>query len=151
MQFTTRFTNTNSGMPKLLYLDFDGVLHPTTGKDLFCRMHLLEEALIDKDCQIIISSSWRFHHPFEYLQSLFPESLRGQVAGVTGDAVVGRWPRHSEILIDVSKRAGRWRALDDSWIEFPKDISELIRCNPNSGMGSKESDELASCLGIQQP
>jgi len=51
------------------------------------------------------------------LQSLFPESLRGQVAGVTGDAFVGRWPRLSEILIDVSKRAtqGRWRALDDSW------------------------------------
>jgi hypothetical protein len=59
-------------------------------------MHLLEEALVGMDCQIIISSSWRFHHPFEYLQSLFPESLRGQVAGVTGDAFVGRWPRHSE-------------------------------------------------------
>ena len=131
-------------MPKLLYIDFDGVLHPTTGKDLFCSMHLLEEALIGKDCQIIISSSWRFHHPFEYLLGLFPESLIRQVAGVTGDAFVGRWPRYSEILIDVSKRAaqGRWRALDDSWIEFPKDCPELIRCNPNVGMGSKESDEL---------
>ena len=95
-------------MSFLLYVDFDGVLHPSTGKDLFCRMHLLEGALIGKDCQIIISTSWRFHHPFKYLQSLFPESLLGQVAGVTGDAFVGRWPRHSEILIDVSKRAGRW-------------------------------------------
>ena len=140
-------------MPHLLYVDFDGVLHPTTGKDLFCRMHLLEEALVGMDCQIIISSSWRFHHPFKYLQSLFPESLRGQVAGVTGDAFMGRWPRHSEILIDVSKRAaqGRWRALDDSWIEFPKDCPELIRCNPNSGMGSKESAELRSWLASQQP
>jgi hypothetical protein len=64
-------------MSPLLYLDFDGVLHPTTGKDLFCRMHLLEKALTCKDCQIIISSSWRFHHPFEYLLGLFPESLRG--------------------------------------------------------------------------
>ena len=60
----------------LLYVNFDGVLHPTTGKDLFCRMHLLEEALIGKDCQIIISSSCRFHHPFQYLLGLFPESLR---------------------------------------------------------------------------
>jgi hypothetical protein len=57
-------------------------------------------------------------YQFEYLLGLFPESLRGQVAGVTGDAFVGRWPRHSEILIDVSKRAGRWRALDDSWVAF---------------------------------
>ena len=140
-------------MSQFLYVDFDGVLHPSTGKDLFCRMHLLEEALIGKDCQIIISSSWRFHHPFEYLQSLFPESLRGQVAGVTGDAFVGRWPRHSEILVDASNRGaqGRWRALDDSWIESPKECPELIRCNPNSGMGSKESAELKSCLETQQP
>ena len=139
-------------MSPLLYLDFDGVLHPTTGNDLFCRMHLLEKALIGKDCQIIISSSWRFHQPFTYLLGLFPESLRGQVAGVTGDAFVGRWPRHSEILIDASNRGaqGRWRALDDSWIEFPKDCPELIRCNPNSGMGSKESAELASWLTTQQ-
>ena len=140
-------------MPKLLYVDFDGVLHPTSGKDLFCRMYLLEEALFGKDCQIIISSSWRFHQPFTYLLGLFPESLRGQVAGVTGDAFVGRWPRHSEILIDVSNRGaqGRWRALDDSWIEFPKDCPELIRCNPNSGMGSKESAELRSWVATQQP
>ncbi len=108
-------------MPRLLYLDFDGVLHPTTGKDLFCRMHLLEGALIGKDCQIIISSSWRFHHPFDYLLGLFPESLRRHVAGVTVDAFVSRWHRHRKILIDVTKRAGRWRALDDGWIEFPKD------------------------------
>lgn len=110
-------------MSRLLYVDFDGVLHPSSGGDLFCRMHLLEEVLIGKDCQIIISSSWRFHYPFDDLLSLFPESLRGQVAGVTGDAFVGRWPRHSEILIDASKRSGhgRWRALYESWIELPKD------------------------------
>jgi len=81
-------------MPRLLYLDLDGVLHPTSGNDLFCRMHLLGNALIGRDCQIIISSSWRYH-PFEYLPGLFPVSLHGQVAGVTGDAFVGRWPRHS--------------------------------------------------------
>jgi hypothetical protein len=55
-------------------------------------MHLLEEVLIGKDCQIIISSSWRFHHPFKHLLGLFPAPLRGQVTGVTGDAYVGRWP-----------------------------------------------------------
>jgi len=91
-------------------------------------MHLLEEALVGKDCQIIISSSWRFHHPFKYLQSLFTESIRGQVAGVTGGAFVGRWPRHSEILIDVSNRGaqGRWRALDDSW-HPPKPVDTFYK------------------------
>ena len=135
-------------MTQFLYLDFDGVLHPSSGGDLFCRMHLLEEALTGKDCQIIISSSWRFHDPFEYLRGLFPESLRGQVVGVTGDAFVGRWPRYSEILKDVSKRycQGRWRALDDSWLEFPMNCPELIRCNPNTGMSIKQSGEITSWL-----
>jgi hypothetical protein len=85
-----------------------------TGKDLFCKMHMLEEALIGKDCLIIISSSWRFHHPFKYLQSLLPASLHRQVACATGGVFVGRWPRHSEVLIDASNRAGRWMALDES-------------------------------------
>jgi hypothetical protein len=58
-----------------MYIDFDEVPRPTIGNDLFCRMNLLEEALVGKDCQIIISSSWRFHL-FKYLLGLFPESLR---------------------------------------------------------------------------
>jgi len=100
------------------------VQHPTTGNDLFCRMHLLEEALAGKYAR---SSSWRFHHPFNYLLSQFLESLRGQSVGATEDAFVGIWPQHSEILIDVSKRACRWRPLDDSWIEFPKDCTYQMR------------------------
>ena len=39
-------------MPRLLYVDFDGVLHPTTGKDLFCSLHLLEGALIGKNTDV---------------------------------------------------------------------------------------------------
>jgi hypothetical protein len=54
-------------------------------------MHLICEAVIGKDCRIIISSNWRFHHPFKYLLGLFPKSLHGQNVGVTGDAFVGRW------------------------------------------------------------
>jgi hypothetical protein len=88
------------------------------------------------------SKSQRIGGPESHLINrggLFPESLRVQVAGVTGDAFVGRWPRNSEILIDVSKRSGRWRALDDSCIEFPKDCPELIRCNPSSLVSQKSA------------
>ena len=28
-------------MPRLIYVDFDGVLHPTVWGDLFCKLHLL--------------------------------------------------------------------------------------------------------------
>jgi hypothetical protein len=36
-------------MPKHLYVDFDGVLHPSYGGDLFCKMQLLEEALMQTE------------------------------------------------------------------------------------------------------
>lgn len=139
----------NRCMQKYLYLDFDGVLHPTSGATPFCRMPLLEAALAHMPCHIVISSSWRFHQPYDSLQSLFPTSLRHKLVGTTGEPFVGRWPRHSEILIDVGKRHahGVWRAIDDSWLEFPKDCEELIRCNPNTGIGDREVGELTSWLG----
>ena len=135
-------------MPKYLYLDFDGVLHPTSGAALFCRMPRLEEALVGRDCRIVISSSWRFHQTFRSLTLLFPASLRHKLVGTSGEAFVGRWPRHTEILIDVDTRRvhGQWRALDDSWLEFPKGCEELIKCNPNTGISDKEVSELTSWL-----
>ena len=57
-------------MNKLLFLDFDGVLHPThfAGQDPFNRVHLLEETLEGSNIGIVISSSWRFTHSLEKLQ-----------------------------------------------------------------------------------
>ena len=51
-------------MNKLLFLDFDGVLHPThfAGEDPFNRADLLEEVLANLQVEIVISSSWRFTH-----------------------------------------------------------------------------------------
>ena len=37
-------------------------------------------------------------------------------------------------------------ALDDSYWEFPTNCSELIRCNPNTGIGPKEVAQLSSWL-----
>ena len=31
-----------------------------------------------------------------------------------------------------------WKALDDSWIEFPEGCENLIRCNPNTGITDQE-------------
>ena len=73
-------------MNKLLFLDFDGVLHPThfAGEDPFNRVHLLEETLEGSNIEIVISSSWRFTHSLEKLQKLLPNSISSLVIGVTG-------------------------------------------------------------------
>ena len=71
---------------KILFLDFDGVLHPSnaTPQGWFCRMPLLEAAVGTQPVQIIISSSWRFHHSQHELIKHFPPNLRSRIVGKTG-------------------------------------------------------------------
>ena len=132
-------------MNKLLFLDFDGVLHPThfAGEDPFNRVHLLEESLTGSDLGIVISSSWRFTHSLEKLQKLLPDSISDLVIGVTGAPVIGKHPRYQEIQnFLLTHGASNWRALDDSYWEFPNSCPELIRCNPNTGISEKQIQEL---------
>ena len=132
-------------MNKLLFLDFDGVLHPThfAGEDPFNRVHLLEEPLARSDLGIVISSSWRFTHSIEKLQKLLPSSISNLVIGVTGAPVIGKHPRYQEIQTFLKSHGhSNWRALDDSYWEFPSPCPELIRCNPNTGISEKQIQEL---------
>jgi hypothetical protein len=136
-------------MNKLLFLDFDGVLHPThfAGEDPFNRIHLLEESLGDSDLGIVISSSWRFTHSLEKLQKLLPDSISNLIIGVTGAPFIGKHPRYQEIQAYLQSHGeSNWKALDDSYWEFPAPCQELIRCNPNTGISEKQMKELSQWL-----
>jgi len=136
-------------MNKLLFLDFDGVLHPShfAGQDPFNRVHLLEEAVEGSNIAIVISSSWRFTHSLEKLQKLLPNSISSLVIGVTGAPVTGKHPRYQEIMNFLhSHGASNWKALDDSYWEFPSLCPELIRCNPNTGISEKQMHELSQWM-----
>jgi hypothetical protein len=135
---------------ELVYLDFDGVLHPASPVmgDLFSRAYLLEPIVEKTDLQIVISSSWRFTHTLEQLQAKLPSTLAQRVIGMTGDAVIGKHARYQEIMNHVRQLepGTAWRALDDSYWEFPTSCKELIRCNPNTGIGVKEVAQLNTWL-----
>lgn len=62
---------------KLLFLDFDGVLHPShcAGQAPFSRAHLLEETLAQFAPNIVVSSSWRFTHSLRKLQKSLPTTI----------------------------------------------------------------------------
>jgi len=106
---------------KYLFLDFDGVLHPGVASEqqYFCRVPLLEDALRDFDADIVVSSSWRFHHEWASLLERFPPTLRSQVRGCTGEAVTGPHARWHEIREYREQHAILdWCALDDSTCSF---------------------------------
>jgi hypothetical protein len=134
---------------KLLFLDFDGVLHPThfAGESPFSRAYLLEETLTQFSPKIVVSSSWRFTHKLEKLQKVVPGFIAELLVGVTGAPMVGKHPRFSEIQGFLHGYGpADWRALDDAYWEFPNPCSKLIRCNPNTGLGNKEVLQLVSWL-----
>jgi hypothetical protein len=133
---------------RVLFLDFDGVLHPTShSSTLFSQMNLLEQALGDGACQIVISSSWRFHMDLSKLRSQFPNSIQERILGVTGEPYIGSYARFHEINAYVQEQEiDDWRALDDAFWEFPKGCEQLIRCNPNTGLTGSEVNQLQSWL-----
>lgn len=69
----------------LLFLDFDGVLHPrAAGENLFVHIPRIERVLSDFPAvQVVISSSWREVTPLHELQAIFSEGMRLRIIGTT--------------------------------------------------------------------
>jgi hypothetical protein len=133
----------------VLFSDFDGVVHPrpTAGRTagLFCSMHLLEEVLREiPEVEVVISSSWREHHPFEEIREYFAEDLRSRVVGVTqslshkrSPAWLRAYPRHAECIAWLQRnrlRGTYWLALDDSPEEFAPGCTQLIAVDGTEGL-----------------
>jgi hypothetical protein len=127
-------------MKKLLFLDFDGVLHPNFSleREYFSRMGYLLDALdgVIVNVEIIISSSWRFQWPEDVLLQKLPKPLSSLVTGVTPMVEPGRHQRYREIQTYLSSRSDQlnWRALDDAANEFPEHCTELIGCDGRIGI-----------------
>lgn len=147
----------------ILFLDFDGVLHPipTQDRNLLCHVPRLETVLrAYPDVQIVISSLWRASHDLEMLRQYFSEDIRPRIIGMTPFTEVPAFApdsefilgvvRHKEILlwIEQNKYEGQWLALDDAWREFPDPCNELIRCETEIGFDSKVELKLVQRLAI---
>jgi len=130
-------------MSRLVFLDFDGVLHPY-GAFLdelgqFCWLAGLAEVLRPwPDVQIVVHSTWRY----EYTEA----ELKGFL-GELGPRFVGAAPRlPREIAIETVLEANKGRVnahvvLDDDAREFTGGRLHLILCAPDAGISSKEVQE----------
>lgn len=140
-------------LARVLYLDFDGVLHPATcePEQRFSRATVLAEALGAARCDVVISSSWRFGASLGELRHKLPATLAKRVVGCTGDVVIGRHAREREILAHARQlEAGAdWRALDDCAWDF-SDGQRLIACNPNTGFSDREAVLLKAWLAARE-
>jgi hypothetical protein len=58
---------------------------------------LPELALAGSTCQLIISSSWRFHYPLEELKQMLTDGLVHRMVGRTGPALAVKHALYQEI------------------------------------------------------
>lgn len=148
----------------ILFLDFDGVLHPDSaflvrGKpvlrakgELFMWANLLVDALADRPhVQIVLSTSWARELGFSRARGFLPEPLRPRVIGATWHSQMGRHPddlhrsrlnwwdgatRYAQIKRWVSRSGIQdWVAIDDNPEGWAEsDRERLIKTDSQTGL-----------------
>jgi hypothetical protein len=141
----------------VLFLDFDGVLHPAGAKrnvgDL-ARLPLLEAFLREpahEKVGIVISSTWREAYPLSRLREHFSADLRGRVLGGTPvlDEFDSDHARYEEIKawLEAHPRVTRWVALDDDVEGFPGHRRKtVVFTDPVTGLTEANLDALRTLL-----
>jgi hypothetical protein len=154
----------------ILFLDFDGVLHPvgSMAKQYFSKLPLLERFLRDEASgwQVVISSSWREYYSRQQLLEIFSPDLRLRIIGSTpvdGDrslhatwgAQASLYPREIQIRHFLAQRglnADRWVALDDKkeWFRDLEANDRLVLCSPEIGLSERDLQRLRSKLSTSK-
>lgn len=135
--------NSQSHNPnKVLYLDYDGVLHTeevyfhprrgvritTPGRTLFEWMSVLDALMAPHpDVKIILSTSWVRIRNFNFAKKQLSARLQAQVIGATyhrrhmEKEVFAALPRGEQIVRDVYRRGpAAWFAVDDDALHWPQ-------------------------------
>lgn len=152
----------------IIFLDFDGVLHPedTNSKNLLlCRLPLIEEVLREfPRAEIVISSTWRLNWRDQSVATLemrkyFSPDMAPRVVGVTPNYIyldrktapdgLYLYQRHWEC--ETWLRAHRppgtpWLALDDRAYWFRPFCENLMEFERNTAFTPDHSDELRARL-----
>ena len=134
----------------LLFLDFDGVLHPAfcKARDYFCHMPLFAAAMREHpEVSIVISSTWRCIYPLDELRKAFPADIAARVIGMTPEA--DGQMRHVEITQYLEQHAppgAPWVALDDNHFSFPDHCANLVACDGNVGLSAEAIEKLRGLI-----
>jgi len=133
-------------MRKIVFLDFDGVMHPSicTDAELFSRRAQLEIAFgkpQNKDWRIVISSDWRHGWSLDRIKTDLMGPLATCVIGATGPEMTNRSGkrnrmRQAEIEAWIAENApdAVFAALDDNGSLFRHDCKWLVHVNGNTGL-----------------
>lgn len=136
----------------IIFLDFDGVLHPApnNGSSDFSLLPKFEDWLREhQNAMVVISSSWREIMGMDVLKAIFSTDLQDRIIDkcpvVEFIGQQAYW-RYLEILqwIQNNNYSGKWLAIDDMASAFPKDFKKLVACKSNIGIDESVLAELTN-------
>lgn len=145
---------TSPAQARLLFLDFDGVLHPA-GCDperYLCCLPLLESTLrAAPPVEIVISSTWQEAYSIKALKARFSPDIGARILGGT---LVADPEGEEETRYGQIRRFLRWKgwgerswfALDDAAHEFPDECAQLIPCVAEQGLDEATANVLLERL-----
>ncbi|TXG80839.1 MAG: hypothetical protein E6R14_08665 [Thermomicrobiales bacterium] len=142
--------------PPVLYLDYDGVLHPDAafvfrgkgvvlmreGHALFECVPILERILDDFPAvRIVLATSWVQALDFSRAKARLSAALQCRVIGATfhrrhmNDVAFQMLPRGVQILADAQRRGCRWVAIDNDDELWPASYRDrLVLTDPETGL-----------------
>jgi hypothetical protein len=146
----------------ILFLDFDGVLHPAVNYDsaqLLSKLPLLEAALhLCPGVAVVVSSTWRENRTLAELQALFSPDIAPRIISVTpqwrdiqDETSFGTYVRQAEIeawLRTTDRAWEQWIAVDDQPHLFRPFCKHLFLTNATTGLAEDDCKVLVQRLSV---
>lgn len=125
---------------RVLFLDFDGVLHAGPGVDAvtahWCWLPVLAQTLArHEDVRLVVHSTWRHEYNLDELRELL-DRLGSRVIGATEGG--GRLEGIEQWLAE-HPGVTSFRILDDDANDFYRVPEELILCDPALGLSKQHT------------
>ena len=144
--------------PILLFLDFDGVLHPLHSPvDKQLEKIFFFESTIRQypNINIVISSSWRHNYTMDELLAYFAVDIQRRIIDSTRHVEVSKAKNRYDEILDYLKHTNQlqslWIAIDDSKKEFPENLSNVVFCKPNVGFNEESANALKEIIKHMTP
>jgi hypothetical protein len=134
-------------LPFVLFLDFDGVLHPRTSGTV--RHAPALERLLAKHPQVlvVVSSTWKHSNSVADLRGWFSRDFAPRVVAVTPDLPHGVGSRQREIEAWLrANPAKQWLALDDEPRLFEPNCPWLYLTNTADGLTASDLEAIDAVL-----